>query len=184
MQRGQAIGLEETNLGEEGTKGVLVCTFLPLRFEENSHALRAMGERPTRPSSLRGSFPICGEPKGCELLSLPSKKGAPSCTMHSFQKAILREAQWWRDSALRRWSHQRPRTASPKAPGPGKSCNDGLPLDSRCRAGNTRGQAGKQNLFNFRNFYNQMNFSPVQRLAITKAIIELRNQSRGSNFTE
>lgn len=39
-----------------------------------------------------------------------------------------------------------------------------------------------ENLFKFKNFYDQMDISPEECLAITKAIIELINPSRGSGL--
>lgn len=41
-----------------------------------------------------------------------------------------------------------------------------------------------QNLFKFRNFYDHMNFNAQQRLAITKAIIELIDSFGGSDLTQ
>lgn len=41
-----------------------------------------------------------------------------------------------------------------------------------------------QNLFNFRNFYVLMDLTAEQRLAITKAIIEVTDLSGGSNLVQ
>lgn len=41
-----------------------------------------------------------------------------------------------------------------------------------------------QELFKFNSFYNQMDFSPRQRLAITKAIMDLTGSTERVNFVE
>lgn len=55
---------KEANLREERTKGVLDFTSIPLQCEETPHVARAMGKRPSRPSSLCGLFPFRDKPKG------------------------------------------------------------------------------------------------------------------------
>lgn len=141
-QRGQGIRLEEINLRKERIKIIPGPTSLPLQWEDSRHAFKTLGEKLSRLSSLHWTLPLHNVLKGRKLLPVPYKKGAPTRAVCIIQKAIRWEAQSWQDSTPRRRYCECSRSNIHQPSRPTKrSCNDGLPLESKRQDGDTRMQA-------------------------------------------